>query len=169
MNIRDNKGRFNSNCKDEFNPSWKGSEVKYTALHDWIIKRKPKINKCEHCNKIKRLDLANISQKYYRDINDFLWLCKSCHRKMDWKLTKKLKLAFKKVKPKLMRNSKKYRFKKGDVPWNKGISINNGKNNPFYGKKHSDKTKKKLSKLAKEFHKRKKLKIKSRRLKYERE
>ena len=32
----------------------------------------------------------------------------------------------------------------GHEPWNKGLSINNGKNNPFYGKKHSEESKDKM-------------------------
>jgi len=71
------------------NPMWKGDNVKYSPLHDYIRCHKPKPNKCELCGKItNKLDLANISQKYLRDVNDFEWLCRSCHMKKDGRLDK---------------------------------------------------------------------------------
>ncbi len=36
-------------------------------------------------------------------------------------------------------------FKKGQEPWNKGKSVCSGEENPFYGKKHTDETKRKIS------------------------
>lgn len=68
------------------NPAWKGNEVGYMALHDWIRRHKPKSDMCENCKQIKKLELANISGEYKRDIDDFKWLCKSCHNKRDKKL-----------------------------------------------------------------------------------
>lgn len=66
------------------NPSWKGDKVKYRALHEWIRKNKPKRKTCEDCGKgNRRLEVANISGKYKRDINDFEWLCCSCHTLKD--------------------------------------------------------------------------------------
>lgn len=66
------------------NPAWKGDNVGYKQLHFWIRKHKPKLNHCEMCKrKGLELDLANISRKYKRDINDFWWLCKKCHAKFD--------------------------------------------------------------------------------------
>lgn len=32
------------------------------------------------------LDVANISGKYQRDINDFEWLCRKCHMKKDGRI-----------------------------------------------------------------------------------
>ena len=31
-------------------------------------------------------DLANISQEYRRDVDDFEWLCRSCHMKKDGRI-----------------------------------------------------------------------------------
>lgn len=57
----------------------------YEALHHYIHKRldptKPKY--CEHCRLEKKLELANKSHEYKRDITDWLWLCKKCHHKYD--------------------------------------------------------------------------------------
>jgi hypothetical protein len=54
-----------------------------SALHEWIRKYKPKTNGCEICDKEAELDAANISGDYKRDINDFIWLCRSCHTRFD--------------------------------------------------------------------------------------
>lgn len=76
---------------------WKGNKVGMRGLHNWIRRHKPKIEFCERCNEIKELELANISGNYKRDIDDFKWLCYSCHMKMDFelgmrKVTEKTKL-----------------------------------------------------------------------------
>jgi hypothetical protein len=70
----------------KFNPQWKGDNVKYDALHAWIRRHKIKPTVCEICKIKKPYDLANISGKYKRDINDFQWLCRSCHMKSDGRL-----------------------------------------------------------------------------------
>ena len=70
----------------EKNPVWKGDKVSYSSLHEWIQNHKPKLEFCENCNKNKPFDLANISGEYKRDVNDFKWLCRSCHMKEDGRL-----------------------------------------------------------------------------------
>ncbi|KKL08083.1 hypothetical protein LCGC14_2579420 [marine sediment metagenome] len=65
------------------NPQWKGDKVTRVPLHKWIKRHKPKPDVCEKCNKVPPFDLANISQEYKRDINDFEWLCRLCHMKSD--------------------------------------------------------------------------------------
>lgn len=72
--------------RNEKNPMWKGNKVKKGALHRWIEVRKPKPELCERCKKVPPLDLSNISGEYFRDINDFEWLCRSCHMKYDGRL-----------------------------------------------------------------------------------
>lgn len=72
--------------KNEKNPNWKGDEVGYNALHAWVRRNKPKSEFCEECKIKKPYDLANISGNYKRDINDFEWLCRSCHIKGDGRL-----------------------------------------------------------------------------------
>ncbi len=63
----------------EYHPMWKKDNVSPSALHIWIKYRKPKPKVCPICKKEKRMCLANISQKYKRDINDYEWLCYKCH------------------------------------------------------------------------------------------
>ena len=60
------------------NPQWK-DDVGYAALHIWIQARLQKPKKCSCCGKIKKLDLANKSRKYKRNLNDWEWLCRKCH------------------------------------------------------------------------------------------
>lgn len=60
-------------------------EVKYNAIHEWIRRRKKKPEFCECCNKEKPYDLANISGKYLRNVNDYKWLCRKCHYNLDRK------------------------------------------------------------------------------------
>jgi hypothetical protein len=74
------------------NGQWKGNlgnikeDVGSSALHEWIRRYKPKSDVCEICKSNTQsgiLDAANISGEYKRDINDFIWLCRSCHTKFD--------------------------------------------------------------------------------------
>ena len=69
--------------KGKHNGQWKGDEVGYFSLHEWIKNHKQKPEFCEICKKKPPYDLANISGEYKRDINDYRWLCRSCHMKDD--------------------------------------------------------------------------------------
>lgn len=64
----------------------------YDAIHAWVRKRKPKPALCENCKTCPPMDLANISGEYKRDINDYLYLCRSCHKIMDF--TEKTRTKF---------------------------------------------------------------------------
>ena len=81
------KGKHYEKCslakRNENNPRWKGDDVSYFALHIWLRKNKKPADRCEHCGKKTKLDCANISGKYRRDVNDYKWLCRSCHIKYD--------------------------------------------------------------------------------------
>lgn len=65
------------------NAMWKGDGVGYSTLHTWIRRHKPKPQFCEICGTRPPTDVANISGKYLRDINDFRWLCERCHLVLD--------------------------------------------------------------------------------------
>ena len=69
------------------NHQWKGDNVQYVAIHDWVYRRLTKPTSCQDCGKAKPLDLANISQEYKRDLDDWEWLCRSCHMKKDGRIT----------------------------------------------------------------------------------
>ena len=88
---RDNLSRFiKGGNKGKKNHKWKGNNVLYFSLHSWIIREYGKANKCEECGGIYRVEWANISGKYKRDIKDWKQLCCVCHRAFDGitKLTK---------------------------------------------------------------------------------
>jgi len=87
--IKLGKSRKNSSCnKNEINGMWKGDNATLPAIHAWIRRRKTKPEYCEFCKIYPPYDLANISQKYHRDINDFEWLCRRCHMIKDGRLHK---------------------------------------------------------------------------------
>lgn len=68
------------------NGMWKENGVSLTGLHAWAERHKIKPKFCEECHKRKPIDLANISQEYHRDVNDFRWLCRHCHMLSDGRL-----------------------------------------------------------------------------------
>lgn len=82
------------------NIKWKGESVGYGALHSWVYRVLGKAKKCEWCeNSSGRIEWANKSRNYKREVEDWIQLCKKCHYKHDkdswgsatklWKLTKK--------------------------------------------------------------------------------
>lgn len=88
---RDSKGRFikgsglgSDNFRWSKNPS-------YNCVHFWIKKELGKANLCEQCGSIEKIQWANKSGNYKRELNDWIQLCILCHRKYDGitKLTKK--------------------------------------------------------------------------------
>lgn len=68
---------------------WMGDNVKYVALHDWVRRTKPIPSSCTHCCKESKLQAANISGEYRRDITDWVYLCCKCHRIMDGILSRR--------------------------------------------------------------------------------
>ena len=75
------------------NPNWVGNKVGYQGVHGWVKRHKVKSLVCENCKSKPPYDLANISQKYLRDLNDFWWLCRKCHMESDGRLKKLASLA----------------------------------------------------------------------------
>ena len=68
---------------------WKGDTASYVAKHMWISKHNKKTGICQECGNSKntRTEWSNISGTHKRDINDYIELCPSCHRKKDLKKT----------------------------------------------------------------------------------
>lgn len=90
-----NPGRFKighkKQGKNERNSNWRGDDVGYTALHAWVRRRLEKPKLCQECKINVAIDLANISQKYKRDLDDWEWLCRKCHMIKDGRLNTLLK------------------------------------------------------------------------------
>lgn len=105
----------------EKNPAWKGDEVSYAPLHIWVRRYLKRPKKCPVCLKRKKLEVANKSGKYLRDLKDWKWICRRCHQKEDGRLD-----AF------------RYRDKRGQ-------------NNPMFGKKHTELAKKKQAEARKKY------------------
>lgn len=70
--------------------AWKGNKVKKGALHQWVYKYKGKPKICKYCGKKGKkvnghwnLDWANKDHKYKRNLNDYVSLCRFCHKKYD--------------------------------------------------------------------------------------
>lgn len=85
--------------KGDKNPMWKGNYITKRALHRWVKRNKPPVKFCERCKKVTPLDLANISQKYKKDIDDYEWLCRKCHMEKDGRILKFLEIARSKIGP----------------------------------------------------------------------
>ena len=75
------KGQF----ENEKHKLWKGNKVSYSGLHYWVSRKKGKPSKCEHCGvtEAKRFEWANRDGKYKRILDDFIRLCKPCHKRYD--------------------------------------------------------------------------------------
>ena len=86
-NGMDNRGMNNPNWKGirKDNPLSKNSN----AIHQYLKRKHKRPNKCFHCRKKKYVVLANIKEhNYTRNIKDYRWLCRDCHRKFDCGLIK---------------------------------------------------------------------------------
>lgn len=70
----------------ERNPQWRGDLVGKIALHEWVGSRLNKPTICPVCGRNKTLDLHNKNSLYRRDLQDWEWLCRSCHMKKDGRL-----------------------------------------------------------------------------------
>jgi len=69
------------------NGMWKGNDVGYIALHEWVKNHLPKPNLCQECDKVPPYDLAN-KGIYDRNLDNWEWLCRKCHMDKDGRLEK---------------------------------------------------------------------------------
>lgn len=80
------KGKPQPANQNEKHGGWKGDKVSYSGLHRWL-QRHFKREQCECCGVRKeatyRLEFANKSGKYLRDIADYYVMCTRCHRQLD--------------------------------------------------------------------------------------
>lgn len=83
------KGRFSF----QDSPLWKGDDVSYGTLHQWVHKKMGTPMVCEKCGISKKnnrqIHWANKSKKYKRIESDWIRLCVSCHKKFDLNRIKK--------------------------------------------------------------------------------
>lgn len=87
---KENKGWFTAESghahrfkKGHVPITFKGNDVGYDALHDWVRRHAGKPTQCQHCGTKLKVQWANKSWEYKRDLSDWLQLCYRCHRKYD--------------------------------------------------------------------------------------
>lgn len=68
------------------NGMWRGDNVKYGSLHDYMKYHLPKPDRCEECDEKLPYDIACITENYNRDFDNWKWLCRSCHMKHDYRI-----------------------------------------------------------------------------------
>lgn len=72
--------------KGKNHPGWKGDDVGYWGLHDWVQDRLGRGYSCSQCGSSKKIELANLDHKYTRDLSQWTHLCYRCHRKYDMRM-----------------------------------------------------------------------------------
>lgn len=67
----------------------------YFRVHEWLGRVHGKATHCSinPTHKSKRFEWANIDGIYERDVKHFIQLCRSCHAKMDTRLSTRLKMS----------------------------------------------------------------------------
>lgn len=70
----------------ERSPKWKGDNVGYEALHEWVERWAGKKRECDFCGTkdAKKYDWSNKSGEYKRDLSDWQRLCVKCHTRYDY-------------------------------------------------------------------------------------
>lgn len=63
--------------------TWKGEAAGYQAVHDWVKVRLGKAKVCSQCDSVKRVQWANKSRQYNRELSDWVELCQKCHARYD--------------------------------------------------------------------------------------
>lgn len=68
----------------ERSSAWKDTNAGYSAIHKFIESRLGKPKLCIECGgNGKRMNWANLSRKYSRDLADWVPLCARCHKWFD--------------------------------------------------------------------------------------
>jgi hypothetical protein len=62
---------------------WKGDDVGYFALHEWIRMHLPKRDLCELCKLVPPKEVACITNVYNRKFKNWARFCIKCHRQWD--------------------------------------------------------------------------------------
>jgi len=73
-----NTGKFMAEA-----PNWKGDKVTYSGLHAWVRKSRGQPLWCMKCGSCTKVEWANISHEYKRDLLDWMELCHKCHLQYD--------------------------------------------------------------------------------------
>ena len=94
----------------------------YISLHSWIRHNFGSANKCESlsCSKVSNNFQWSLlkGKKYEKKRENFWMLCSSCHKLYDFNNNARINLS---LSHKGKHSSPKTEFKKGIIPWNKGL------------------------------------------------
>jgi len=74
------------------NPSWSGNTPTYRALHKWVHRYIEKSDICPCCEENMATDCANYTGIYDRNLDNYVYICKSCHGKLDFILGDRKKI-----------------------------------------------------------------------------
>lgn len=84
-----NKFKKLPNLSEENSCHWKGDNIGYHGIHQWVKKNLGKPETCNCCGKTgligRKIGWANKDHKYRRNLEDWIRLCTPCHRKYDIK------------------------------------------------------------------------------------
>lgn len=72
---------WNYQISKDLQPNWKGDNVGYDGVHDWVEKTLGKKRKCDFCKttKAKMYHWSSKDHLYKRNIADWQRLCVRCH------------------------------------------------------------------------------------------
>ena len=80
---KESKEKIRQSKLGKKNPNWKSDDVGYGGLHGFIRRRLPKPEKCPKCNKKGKMEIANITGVYDRNLDNWRYLCRKCHFDFD--------------------------------------------------------------------------------------
>ena len=95
--------------------------ITYSGIHSWIRDKLGLASLAFSCQDINckgnggRLEWSNVSGKYKKELSDWMIRCKTCHAKYDCQGEKLINFVIRMKKG-------GGGFKKGYIPWNKGIT-----------------------------------------------
>lgn len=85
------KGKPKINIRDEKHGNWKGDSVGYVSLHKWVRRKIAQPSNCPDCLTItNKLDLCNLNGLYDRELSNWGYKCRSCHKRYDLARANKL-------------------------------------------------------------------------------
>ena len=87
--MRDYHGRFVKGFKqpEEVKQKMRGpkkDKIGYGTIHDWIRSRLQKPDICPCCEEKPVKDISCYTGIYNRDIDNYVYLCRSCHTLLDF-------------------------------------------------------------------------------------